>query len=48
MTYREFQEKAKGQKQELLDRMGRSYQKNKRKDKIDKLKFNPNHWKGLI
>ena len=47
MTYKEFSEQAKKKKQELLDRMSKSYQANKRKDKIEKLQSNPDHWRGL-
>lgn len=48
MTYKEFQEQAKKKKQELLDRMVKSYHRKKRQDKIGKLQSNPEHWKGLI
>jgi hypothetical protein len=47
MNYKEFSEKAKKKKQDILDRMSKSYQKNKRRDKIKKLQSNPGHWKGL-
>ena len=32
---------------DLIKRMGDAYKKNKRQKKIDKLKSNDNHWKGL-
>jgi hypothetical protein len=47
MNYKEFSEQAKKKKQELLDRISKSYQINKRKDKIEKLQSNPDHWRGL-
>ena len=47
MNYKEFSEQVKKKKQDLLDRMSKSYQKKKRKDKIEKLQSNHNHWKGL-
>ena len=47
MDYKESSEQVKKKKQDLLDRMSKSYQRNKRKDKIEKLQSNPDHWKGL-
>ena len=47
MNYKEFSEQVKKKKQDLLDRMSKSYQKNKRKDKIEKLQSNPDHWEGV-
>jgi hypothetical protein len=47
MNYKEFSEQVKKKKQELLDRMSKSYQTKKRKDKIEKLQSNPDHWRGL-
>jgi len=47
MNYKEFSEQVKKKKQELLDRMSKSYQINKRKDKIEKLQSNTDHWRGL-
>jgi len=47
MNYKEFSEQVKKKKQDLLDRMSKSYQKNKRKDKIEKLQSNSDHWRGL-
>lgn len=47
MNYKEFSEQVRKKKQELLDRMSKSYQRNKRKDKIEKLQSNPDHWKRL-
>tara|TARA_R100000030_G_scaffold69775_1_gene53476 strand:+ start:18 stop:164 length:147 start_codon:yes stop_codon:yes gene_type:complete len=47
MNYKEFSEQLKNKKQDLLDRMSKSYQRKKRKDKIEKLQSNPDHWKGL-
>jgi len=32
---------------DLLKRMNNAYKRNKRKKKIDKLKNNSSHWKGL-
>lgn len=32
---------------DLIKRMGNAYKRNKREKKIDKLKSNNNHWKGL-
>ena len=39
--------KTENNRAKLIDRMVSAYKKRKRTEKIEKLKDNPNHWKGL-